>query len=95
MGTTLVGQSPAAHALLRQDDSATIQWNDSAAIAARRLRHGTVGCLTVMADGRPIGQIGLADIERCERNGNWLGSVMVHHVMRGHHDTHNRTSAGV
>ena len=72
-----------------QDGSTTIQWNDSAAVAARRLQHGTVASLTVMADGRPIGQIRLADIERCERNGNWLDAVMVHHLIRQPRDSCN------
>jgi predicted transcriptional regulator len=67
----------------------TIQWNESAAIAARRLRHDTVASLTVMDDDRAIGQIGLADIERCESNGNWLGAVLVHHLMRSPHDSHH------
>ncbi len=70
-------------------DSGAIQWNEPAAIAARRLRHDVATSLTVMADGRPIGQIRLEDIERAENNGNWLGAVLVHHLMRTPEDTCN------
>lgn len=79
----------AAHASAHGDDSRIIQWNESAAIAARRLRQGMASSLTVMADGRPIGRIRLADIERCEKNGNWLDAVLVHHLARRPDDTCN------
>ncbi len=72
-----------------REASMTIQWNESAASAAQRLRHEPLDSLTVMADGRVIGQICLADIERCESNGNWLGAVMVHHLMSGPQDARN------
>jgi predicted N-acetyltransferase YhbS len=70
-------------------ESSMIQWNETAAIAARRLRQGTASSLTVMADGRAIGKIRLDDIERAENNGNWLGAVMVHHLMRTPSDSCN------
>lgn len=72
-----------------REASMTIQWNESAAVAARRFRDDDVPSLTVMADDQAIGQICLTDIERCESNGNWLGAVMVHHLMRRPHDSHN------
>lgn len=70
-------------------ESTTIQWNETAAIAARRLRDGSATSLTVMADGRAIGKVRLDDLERAERNGNWLGAVMVHDLMRGFEDSCN------
>ena len=78
-----------AHLVGQHADSTTIQWNETAAIAARRLRHGSETSLTVMTDGRAIGKIHLEDIERAEKNGNWLGAVMVHHLMRAPGDTCN------
>lgn len=70
-------------------DSRTIQWNETASIAARRMRQGVATVLTVMADGLAIGEVRLEDIERAERNGNWLGAVMVHDLMRRREDTCN------
>ena len=78
-----------AHEPGHEADFSMIQWNDSAAIAARRMRQGVASSLTVVADGRAIGQIRLEDIERAEKNGNWLGAVMVHHLMRNTEDTCN------
>jgi predicted transcriptional regulator len=78
-----------AHERGHEANLSMIQWNDSAAIAARRMRQGGASRLTIMADGRAIGQIRLEDIERAEKNGNWLGAVMVHHLMRSTEDTCN------
>lgn len=72
-----------------REASMTIQWNESAAMAARRFRDDAVPSLTVMADDQVIGQICPSDLERCESNGNWLGAVMVHHLMRRPQDTHH------
>jgi hypothetical protein len=69
--------------------STMIQWNETAAIAACRLRHDGADRLTVMADGRPIGQISLEDIERAEKNGNWLGAVTVRDLMGSLEDSRN------
>jgi predicted transcriptional regulator len=87
-GTTAKGHQT-AHLAGHHADPTAIQWNETAAIAARRLRHGGQSCLTVIADGRTIGMIRLEDIERAEKNGNWLGAVMVHHLMRTPSDSCN------
>lgn len=89
MSAAEVDGSARARTAGRHDERTTIQWNDSAAVAARRLRHGMVTSLTVVSDGRAIGQVRLADIERCERNGNWLDAVMVHDLVRQPQDTCN------
>jgi hypothetical protein len=89
MPTAEADRPAATPAVVQGEGSATIQWNETAAMAARRLRQGRLSSLTVMADGRPIGQIRLADIERCERNGNWLDAVMVHDLVRRPDDTCN------
>jgi predicted N-acetyltransferase YhbS len=78
-----------AHRSADDAQSSMIQWNETAAIAARRLRHDDATSLTVMADGRAIGQIRLEDIERAENNGNWLGAVLVHDLMRSLEDRCN------
>ena len=78
-----------AHAPGHDVNSSMIQWNETAAIAARRLRHDGGTSLTVVADGRAIGEIRLEDIERAEKNGNWLGAVLVHDLMRSPTDTCN------
>lgn len=78
-----------AEAPSHEVDSTAIQWNETAAIAARRMRHGVANSLTVMADGRTIGEIRLEDIERAETNGNWLGAVIVHDLMRSFEGTCN------
>lgn len=87
-GTTAKSRDT-AHPVGHHADSTTIQWNETAAVAARRLRHGAATSLSVIADGRAIGQIRLEDIERAEKNGNWLGAVMVHDLMRTPGDTCN------
>jgi hypothetical protein len=89
MGTTRMADSGGSATSEQEADSTTIQWNDSAAVAARRLRQGTLSSLTVVADGRPIGQVRLADIERCEDNGNWLDAVLVQDLVRPPRDTCN------
>lgn len=89
MATTETERPAAVDPIVQGEGSRTIQWNETAAMAARRLRQGTVRSLTVMADDRVIGQIRLADIERCERNGNWLDAVMIHDLLRRPNDTCN------
>ena len=87
-GTAAKGDDT-AHAPGHDVNSSRIQWNETAAIAARRLRHNGGTSLTVEADGRAIGEIRLEDIERAEKNGNWLGAVMVHDLMRSFGDSCN------
>ncbi len=88
MSTSLIDHSPAPPREAA-DSAHTIQWNDSAAVAARRLRDGMVASLTFMANGRSIGRVRIQDVESCERNGNWLDAVMVLHLLHKSRDTCN------
>lgn len=88
MSTTVIDR-PRAAQRGAANGAHTIQWNESAAVAAKRLRDGVVASLTVVANGRSIGLIRVQDVERCERNGNWLDAVMVLHLLHTPRDTCN------
>lgn len=83
----------AAHALAlepkRRAAQVDVQWDESAGMAAHRMRVGDVESLDVVADGRPIGRITRRDIERCENRGNWLEAVMVRDLVGEPRDTCN------
>jgi predicted transcriptional regulator len=85
--------APAARAMApesqRQTGQVMVQWNETAGMAAHRMRVGGVDSLAVVADGRPIGRITRRDIERCENQGNWLEAVMVRDLVGEPRDTCN------
>jgi hypothetical protein len=73
----------------RRSTEATVEWNQSAGLAARRMRLERLESLEVVADGRSIGRISRRDIERCEAHGNWLEAVMVADLIPEPTDTCN------
>ena len=73
----------------RRSTEPTVEWNQSAGLAARRMRIERLESLEVVADGKPIGRITRRDIERCEHHGNWLEAVMVADLIPEPTDTCN------
>ena len=73
----------------RRTTPVMVQWNETAGMAAHRMRVDGVDSLDVVADGRPIGRITRRDIERCENQGNWLEAVMVRDLVGEPRDTCN------
>lgn len=60
----------------------TVEWNETAAMAAGRMRAADVASLVVLADSGRLGRITLAEIERCRSQGNWLDAVLVRDLVR-------------
>lgn len=60
----------------------TVEWNETLAMAAERLRAARCDSLTVVDGGKRVGTITRQDIERCAAHGNWLDSVLVVDVAR-------------
>ncbi len=85
--STTVSDRPRAAPRKAVDSAHTIQWNESAAVAARLLGGGMVASVAVVADGHSIGPIRSQDVERCERDGNWLDALMVVHLLHRPHHT--------
>lgn len=55
----------------------TVEWNETAAMAIGRMRAADVASLVVLGGRGRLGQITLAEIERCRSQGNWLDAVLV------------------
>lgn len=60
----------------------TIQWNETVAMAAERMRIARSDTLVVLSGAERLGTIARMDIERCEAQGNWLDSVQVADIAR-------------
>jgi hypothetical protein len=73
----------------RQPAAPTVEWNESAGLAARRMSLEKLESLEVMADGKPVGRVTRRDIDRCEKHGNWLEAVMVLDLISEPTDTCN------
>lgn len=67
----------------------TIEWNQTADMAAHRMRHSGIDSLVVVANDRPLGKVTLRDIERCQASGNWLDAVIVLDLVNEPRDTCN------
>lgn len=73
----------------RSPGEPTVEWNECAGLAARRMASCKLESLRVVADGRPIGRISRRDIDRCRHHGNWLESVLVRDLIPEVTDTCN------
>jgi len=61
---------------------ATVEWNETVAMAAERMHAGRCEALAVVNGAQPVGTVTRQDIERCEAQGNWLDSVLVIDIIR-------------
>lgn len=65
-----------------QPARATVEWNETVAMARHRMRAACCDALSVVQGAEAVGTVTLQDIERCERQGNWLDSVLVVDIIR-------------